>query len=352
MFKGYCVRVPSLNRQDAIVPGSGPEIRRVESTTATLKRLLHSHENCVANNQTMSTPFESLLTIIVHDTLKVLQFINLTLSQVDSEMLDDVLVQVQIDGWRAMLHRFEHELRDMESSLPEFARSILTINMNDSRSQAGKGSKVIRELLGRLRKQVTQAQVRTESTHRSLMTTMSLIESKRGISEAESVTKLTELAFFFIPLTFAASLFSMQVKELDAETTSVGVFVTVALAVTICSYALRLVIRGAPFLSLTRRWKDKIRADQKIRPSAPIATSAALQWIWRRINTHIWPVYMMIPMATLLSMLWTRPLQEGMKTGITITLALMCLATVLLLVLMRTGVSEKWARKLRKRLPR
>ena len=44
---------------------------------------------------------------------------------------------------------------------------------------------------------------------------MSLLESKRDIEEAEGVSRLTELAFFFIPTTFAASLFSMQVWELE-----------------------------------------------------------------------------------------------------------------------------------------
>lgn len=111
---------------------------------------------------------------------------------------------------------------------------------------------------------------------------MSLVERKRGISEAESVTKLTELAFFFIPLTFASSLFSMQVKELDSSTTSVAVFLAVAMAVTISSYTVRLVILSSTFLSLWRQWKDDIRAERGIRSSGPIATSAVLKWIWER----------------------------------------------------------------------
>lgn len=41
---------------------------------------------------------------------------------------------------------------------------------------------------------------------------MSLIESKKAITQAEQVTKLTQLAFFFIPLTFVAGLFGMNVR--------------------------------------------------------------------------------------------------------------------------------------------
>jgi hypothetical protein len=41
---------------------------------------------------------------------------------------------------------------------------------------------------------------------------MSIIESKNAIAQAESISKLTELAFIFIPLSFTSSLFGMQIK--------------------------------------------------------------------------------------------------------------------------------------------
>lgn len=75
------------------------------------------------------------------------------------------------------------------------------------------------------------------------MANMSVVESKRGTAEAESVTKLTQLAFLFIPLTFSASIFSMQVKELDASRKSIAAFFILAIIITTASYALRLLIR-------------------------------------------------------------------------------------------------------------
>ncbi len=39
---------------------------------------------------------------------------------------------------------------------------------------------------------------------------MSIIESQKAISEAETVSKLTALAFFFVPLSFIASVFGMN----------------------------------------------------------------------------------------------------------------------------------------------
>ena len=172
------------------------------------------------------------------------------------------------------------------------------------------------------------------------MTAMSLVESKRGISEAESVTKLAELAFFFIPLTFAASLFSMQVKELDANTTSISIFFAVALTMTVSSYVLRLVIRSSVFLSFMLRWSKKIRTSTGTPSEAPITTATVLKWLWNRISPYMLPVYVIIPTTTLLAAVWTRSLQEGIKVGVTIALALLVLAVLLSMVLLRLGINN------------
>ena len=345
MFIGFSVRVPLTIYSDTIIPENKQRLARemrCYSTINTLKQLLEPHEVPVPHR---STPLESLLQIIVYDTFKILQFIGHALNDMDLKMLDDMLVQMQIDDWRRILHDFDTELRTMESSIPDFADFVLVTQRRDSHAAA------IHELLGRFKKQVTKVQGRTESTHRSLMATMSLIESKRGISEAESVTKLTEWAFFFIPLTFTATLFSMQVKELDGST-SVSFFVAVALAITICSYGLRLVIRSSRFFSIWRRWGKVIRVKQGIQRSSPIATSAVLSWVWQRVHTHILPVYIVIAMATLLAALWTRPLREGMKIGITTALAMICLTVVLRMFTIRYRISENWVRRHRQRLRR
>ncbi|KAK7616462.1 hypothetical protein IWX50DRAFT_407774 [Phyllosticta citricarpa] len=48
--------------------------------------------------------------------------------------------------------------------------------------------------------------------------TMSILESDRAIIQAEEVTTLTRLAFFFIQLTYASGIFGMNIKELaDAD---------------------------------------------------------------------------------------------------------------------------------------
>ena len=67
-----------------------------------------------------------------------------------------------------------------------------------------------------LRVQKTRARMeslarRLDSSFQTLTSTMSIIESEKAIQEAEEVTRLTNLAFFFIPLSLVASVFGMNV---------------------------------------------------------------------------------------------------------------------------------------------
>ncbi|KAL8691705.1 MAG: hypothetical protein Q9224_004114 [Gallowayella concinna] len=332
-------RLALMSYSDIVLPKNRPRLLKetegFRSTAEELKQLSQSRTTREASPPTKVALLENLLMIILSDSLKLLRSIDTTLTKIDMGMLDDAQVQSQIDDWRSALYLFQVTLRSLGTSIPEFAASTLLRRSGNLDTEAGGGTRSCEDLLVRFEHEVAEAQKRTRSTHKSLMTTMSLIESKRGISEAESVTKLTELAFFFIPLTFAASLFSMQIKELDASTTSVGVFLAVATTITLCSYTLRLVIRSAGFLSFWRLWKETIRADRHLQPSTPISTSAVLAWIWERVNTHIWPVYILIPTAAFLTALWTHPLQHGIQVAISTSIALLSLAAVLLLVFIR-----------------
>lgn len=68
-----------------------------------------------------------------------------------------------------------------------------------------RGFLALREVLKEMRSEVKE-------TSNALTATMSIIESERAISEAGSVARLTELAFLFVPLSFSASIYGMQMK--------------------------------------------------------------------------------------------------------------------------------------------
>ena len=57
---------------------------------------------------------------------------------------------------------------------------------------------------------------------------VSLEQSKRSIAQAESVKQINVLAFIFIPLSFAASLFGMNVSELETGSSNIWAFASVA----------------------------------------------------------------------------------------------------------------------------
>jgi hypothetical protein len=51
---------------------------------------------------------------------------------------------------------------------------------------------------------------RGEKTFHAIMSTMAILESKKAIQQAGAISKITNLAFFFIPFTFSATLMSME----------------------------------------------------------------------------------------------------------------------------------------------
>ncbi|KAB5578903.1 hypothetical protein GE09DRAFT_1215039 [Coniochaeta sp. 2T2.1] len=116
----------------------------------------------------------------------------------------------------------------------------------------------------KLRADATAMTERCQEVQQSLRAEMSLLESKRGIEEAESVSRLTELAFIFIPVTFVASLFSMQIKELADEPVPAYAFVIAAVIAVTVSYSLRLVQRSIVVSELLHKWEEDIRRKQEV----------------------------------------------------------------------------------------
>ena len=177
------------------------------------------------------------------------------------------------------------------------------------------------------------------------MANMSIVESKRGIAEAESVTKLAELAFFFIPLTFSASIFSMQVKELDASRISLAAFFVLAILITTASYALRLVIRSKKVINLGRELLKDIRNDAGLAFGAPVPTRSFLAWIWRRNRWFLTGLGATGVGAGLVAALWTSQVTVGIKVGVTIALGSLYGCTIAFLVLprvLRTKLTRSW----------
>ena len=155
MFTGHSTRVPLLRNLVSQTlrkrPRHASEMRFVDSNSDVLKKnLFLPYSTPAGYEQGRTTPLEGLLLIIVHDTSRILQSIDLTLTQMDLDMLDDVLVQLHVDNWRRVLYKFDIELRNIEGSITEFTDLIMSKTRNDYSFGAGKVSKATSELLGQL----------------------------------------------------------------------------------------------------------------------------------------------------------------------------------------------------------
>ena len=75
-------------------------------------------------------------------------------------------------------------------------------------------------------------------------------ESRRAIEQSERLKKLTLLATFFIPLSFSASLFGMNIDVLGQSTVSIWWFFVLCIPITVCAYVVYL----WDFQALRRRW--------------------------------------------------------------------------------------------------
>lgn len=305
-----------------------------KSTARTFADWLSSDDKVQSAGTLSSNPLENLFVIAHRDTLNVLRLIDVALKEIGQQVLDDTLIQERLVHWRHLLENFEAELQRLDQSLRGFAKFIeQAFTTSTSGGNIPESASSTDSLLRNCIDQISEVRRRTSRSYKSLMANLSIAESKRGIAEAESVTKLTELAFFFIPLTFSASLFSMQIKEINADSLSVAVFLAVAIIITTCSYALRLFIRSESVIEFRRHCAGEIRADGKIPSGGFIPTSVFLIWVWHRIGLLAITITVLVVVLTVpLIFVWTRNMNHGYKAIITVLELLLVLGTSYLVV--------------------
>ncbi len=104
-------------------------------------------------------------------------------------------------------------------------------------------------------------------------------ESQRSIEEAVSVKRLTQLAFIFIPLTYATSLFGMNIEEMTGSGPRLWMF----LLISVC-------ISGATFIlsSFVKRVTSWIKRNYNRRPNYLFRTYILYGMIGLRFGLFIW----------------------------------------------------------------
>jgi hypothetical protein len=201
-------------------------------------------------------PMLTLLRIASFDTVHYLENLDWTLDEITKDSLDESVMTKRLPAWRKLLNELEIEIPALGQSLGGF--------MAPDHAAYREAETILQDLQN---DRIPAFFKRVRAVHAALRSEMSLLDSSRSIAEARTMARLTELAFVFIPLTFASSLFSMQVVELEAGI-SLWTFVLAALAVGVLTYATRNLLQSDIFRVLGRPFQRSLQRHRSL-PTQP-----------------------------------------------------------------------------------
>ena len=136
--------------------------------------------------------------------------IDSALDEIDASMSKDFLISNKLSEWRRLWSNWRGLLKKLEVTLQQTTSWIKKLNREPQFRNHGLPQ--LRSRLQTLKSNHERLGRRIEASFHVLMSTMSIIESRNAVSQGERIGKLTELAFIFIPLSFSASFFGMELK--------------------------------------------------------------------------------------------------------------------------------------------
>ena len=222
-------------------------------------------------------PMISVLRLIELDTEVLFRSLDWTLDGISQDSQDDFLMARRLSEWRKLMSHFEIELPAMAKRLEHFSEFVFLPT-----AEQDYPDEVIR-ILGVVSQDIAVAEKKFGDAYTDLRADMQFAESRRSITETKTVTRLTELAFVFVPLSFCASLFSMSIDELE-DGVPVWIFIVTALATIALAYAVRLFVGSELLINSTRRSLERFWSRTGVRrgADAPVITIAwfVVQDVW------------------------------------------------------------------------
>lgn len=175
----------------------------------------------------------------------------------------------RLADWRRMMNDLQIELPSMKTSIHNFVTYL-------EGTQGLETLEAVKLIVLELDADLSSLKTRIDETYAALRVDMQFFESRRSISEAKTVTKLTELAFIFIPLSFVSSLFSMSVDELR-NGVPIWTFVLAALIFALLAYGIRFIVANDFLTDSSRRALERFWARRNVRRGASIPTLTFVQ---------------------------------------------------------------------------
>lgn len=282
--------------------------------------------------------FVAILEIVSRDTRTTLSLLTAALSEISLGSMDDSQEQERLASWQMLIRSYQADLPLMKDSLHEFVRWCFSDDIPPD----------VRRKVDELANRTDDLITRVEKAHQALRAELSILESKRGIAEAEGVAKLTELAFIFIPLTFSASLFSMQVRELEEDMPTLAGFVGVCISLLFLSYGVRLAVRSHVVIDRKRELFRKIKVDSAL-DSKDIPTRVFVLWVFKKLTLGLFQerelgrltvalLFISAIFIPALALIWTKTsIDTGLKAMLTVLLIGGALMIWLYLTVRRLG---------------
>ncbi|CAG8922441.1 unnamed protein product [Penicillium salamii] len=297
--------------------------------------------------------------VIKQDTLIFLRRLShYGLDQMDIGVLDEAKMEDQISDWIQAISYAQKEISELQASMEPFVAFCASmdspdIESNSSESHSITEPKVLREFQ-QLSEMMTKMSDRLQRTSTHLTSNLGLLESRRSINEAQAVSRLTELAFVFVPLSFATSVFGMQVQPF-ADPVPLRSFFIVAVGVTLFAYLMRMTMRSQWLaylkILLRRDFQEYTERYGLPAPTRSISISYTVQWMCHglfvgvkkvlksagTLCAKIWKIFGFVILFILvngtiagipIAVLWTRELSPGIQCAVTIAILGIVLGTV------------------------
>jgi hypothetical protein len=328
----------------------------LKNASSTLAEFEHFLQVPNKGKVTAFDPLRGLFLTIHDDTISLVEVIRFSLQRIREDTMDENILQERVTFWRRLLHRLNFSVAGIENQLRALSHFVedSEITSLDSSKRAELPSQ---RLANETREALRDCVALLDKCSSSLLSEMQIVDSRRSIVEAESISKLTELAFVFIPLSFVASLFSMQIHELDGGV-PLYKFVLVAIGFVLVAYAVRLSIRSSRLIDYRTDVMHRIRKDSNIQANHAISTQAFVIWSGNALGKtmaktfgahgpvlsllgHIAPLILILGIiAAIVSpivVLWLRNINQGFSAVITVLMLLLDVVLLFPLMLEDSG---------------
>lgn len=310
-----------------------------ESTKEAFEKWLFSvTPDYLAEYSSRLGPASMIVRFVHQDTVDLLRQMRVALAKIARVSSDNVL-QERALHWRYRLDQFRAQLLELEESMQRFIDFVHPPPKDEFKQRGTRVvSSPIQYFLSDALDQISSLNLRLDQAYSSLTSKVQISDSHRSIAEAETVTRLTELAFLFIPLSFATSIFGMQIVD---GSTPVSTYIAVALALTSAAYVLRFFIHRTTSqrIAFAQRVRKSITAYANLITGSRIPTALFFQWLLHRFQkTLACGATVLIMVVIPLPILWTRDLNSGIQTAISALLISVPVFQVLYYVLFSDAV--------------